>query len=191
MRLVLASRSPARARLLDQLGLDHEIAPADLDEDAFKRQINVPVRLAESLAHAKAARVARSHPDAIVIGSDQLAVLDGRILSKPFTAERAIAQLESLSGRTHALITALCLLHGETRYEHCDTTHLTMRALTRDAIERYVAADSPLQSVGAYRIEGVGSALFERVETEDPSAIMGLPLFALLRGLAKLGMSIP
>lgn len=189
--LILASTSPFRANQLRQLGLSFEARAPNVDEDEYKADVNEPEALARALSYAKASNVALEHPNAVVVGSDQVAVIDGEILSKPLTEDRAVAQLERLSGNTHTLYTAFCLLHRDERYEHCDVTRLTMRHLTRDALARYVAADAPLQCVGSYKLESRGAALFERVETRDPTAITGLPLFTLAHALGGFGIAVP
>ncbi|MEL6338839.1 MAG: Maf family protein [Myxococcota bacterium] len=190
-RIVLASASTYRAQQLRQLGLGFDILPSEIDEDNFKRQITNPRVLAETLSRAKAAEVARREQDAIVIGSDQVAVIDGRILSKPLTEQRAVEQLERLRGRTHELITAVSVIYGEERFDHTDVTRLHMRELSGEAIRRYVSAEKPLQCVGAYKIEALGASLFERLESGDPSAIVGLPLFAVVEALNHFGYPIP
>ncbi|MEM6730457.1 MAG: nucleoside triphosphate pyrophosphatase [Myxococcota bacterium] len=191
MRVVLASASEYRADQLRRLRIDFETIPSDIDEDAFKAQISQPQQLAETLARAKAASVARAETDAVVIGSDQVAVVDGLILSKPHSEARARDQLQTLQGRTHILFTAMSVQCGERSVEHCDVTRLTMRSLGEDAIARYVAAESPTKSVGAYLFESLGVALFDRIDTEDPTAIVGLPLLALVRALEGFEVHVP
>ena len=140
---------------------------------------------------AKAAGVASGEPDAAVIGGDQLVALDGSILGKPRTTEQAIAQLRSMSGRSHELITALIVLHGGRIYAHTDATRLYLRDLTPEAIYRYVEADRPLDCAGSYKLEARGIALFERIDSEDHSAITGVPLIALTTILRTIGFAIP
>ncbi|MBA3845871.1 MAG: septum formation protein Maf [Planctomycetes bacterium] len=189
--LVLASTSPYRRHLLERLGLPFAaIAPA-CDEEALKRPELTPRALAESLALAKADSLAASHPDAAIIGGDQVATIDGRILGKPGTPAKAAEQLALLAGRTHELITAIVVRHGGQAHAHTDVTRLTMRPLERAQIERYIAADRPLDCAGSYKLECRGIALFDRIESADHSAIVGLPLIALTRILAGLGFAIP
>jgi septum formation protein len=193
--LVLASTSRYRRTLLERLGVPFTaIAPA-CDEESLKDPGLAPQALAEHLAEAKAASIAGQRPEAVVIGSDQLAAveLDGRwtILGKPGTPARAVDQLAMMSGRTHLLITAMVVARGTERWRHCDITRLTMRRLDRAALERYVTADQPLDCAGAYKLECRGIALFERIDSADASAITGLPLLALTRILATLGYAIP
>lgn len=188
MRLVLASTSRYRRALLARLGLDFECVPPGCDEETLKPSLaHLPLsQRAVSLARSKAESVAARHPDAIILGSDQIAALDDEVLDKPGTAPRAVAQLARLSGRTHTLYTAVALHEPATgrTEEAVDAATLTMRALPRSSLERYVARDAPLDCCGSYRIESLGVALFERVSCEDPTAIEGLPLtlvVALLR----------
>ncbi len=189
--LVLASTSPYRRALLERLGLPFTaIAPA-CDEEALKRPELAPRALAEFLALAKADSLVASHPGAALIGGDQVATIDGRILGKPGTPAKAAEQLAQLAGRTHELITAIVVRHGGRAHAHTDVTRLTMRALGSDQIERYVAADRPLDCAGAYKLECRGVSLFERIESADHTAIVGLPLIALTRILVGIGFVIP
>lgn len=193
--LILASTSRYRRALMERLGVPFQAVSPACDEDALKDPALAPQALAEFLAEAKAASIAAQRPEAVVIGSDQLAAVerDGvwTILGKPGTPERAVDQLALLSGRTHVLITALVVAHGAERWRHTDLTRLTMRTLERSALARYVAADQPLDCAGAYKLECRGIALFAHITSEDSSAITGLPLLALTRILAGLGYAIP
>lgn len=191
MRLVLASTSRYRRRQLEGLGLDFWSEAPGVDEDREKNRVSNPETLSVLLAALKAEAVAARHPGAVVIGGDQLVALDGEILGKPGTPERAVDQLHRLSGRTHTLFTAVCVHSSSGVSTHLDRTRLSVRALDRAALERYVAHDEPLDCAGSYKFERGGAALFERVETEDPSAITGLPLIALVRLLTEAGLSVP
>lgn len=189
--LVLASTSPYRKALLERLRLPFRCKAPGVDEDAVRAGITDPRDVAVELARRKALAVARFEPDAVVIGSDQVVALGDRILGKPGSAERAVAQLLELAGRTHHLLTAVAIAqHGEL-VEWVDDTALTMRALTRAEAERYVAADSPLDCAGAYRIESLGIALFDRITSDDATAIVGLPLLRMSAELRSLGFLIP
>ncbi|MGC1272703.1 MAG: Maf family protein [Planctomycetaceae bacterium] len=191
--LILASTSPYRRALLDRLGIPFRCVAPDVDEDVVKCEIADPIELAERLAVAKAEAVADRFPDAVVIGSDQLAMLDGDILGKPGNADRAVDQLKRLAGRTHELITAVCVLRTSdaSRRIHIDRTRLTMRSLSRNEFARYVALDSPIDCAGSYKIESAGIALFERIETDDFTAITGLPMIALTTILREFGIELP
>lgn len=193
--LILASTSRYRRALLERLGVPFTAVAPACDEDALKDPRLAPQALAEFLAEAKAASIAEQQPQAVVIGSDQLAAVevDGRwtILGKPGTAAKAVDQLALLSGRTHVLITAMVVARGPERWRHTDITRLTMRGLDRLAVERYVAADQPLDCAGAYKLECRGITLFDAIDSADASAITGLPLLTLTRILAGLGYAIP
>lgn len=191
MDLILASTSPHRQALLTRLGVPFRVLAPGVDEDGPKALGLAPRDLAATLARAKAEAVARDHPDAVVIGSDQLVALDGQVLGKPGTAEAARAQLARLAGRPHQLITAMSVRHrGEAR-EHVEITTLTVRDLAPGEIGRYVAADRPLDCAGSYKVESLGIALFDRIAGEDHTAIVGLPLMALARILREFGLAIP
>lgn len=189
--LVLASTSPYRRHLLARLGVPFTCEAPGVDEDAVKRRGGTAQAIVAELARAKTLAVAARHPEAVVIGSDQAACLDGALLDKPGTASAAIDQLERLQGRTHELLTAVAIASGGELVEFTDATRLTMRTLTRAEIERYVAAERPLDCAGSYKIEGLGIALFDRVECADQTAIMGLPLLRLCRELRRLGVPVP
>lgn len=189
--LVLASTSPYRKALLERLGLPFRCRAPQVDEEALKDEPIGPRALAERLALAKASSLRADEPGATLIGGDQLVSCRGRILGKPGSVEGAIDQLALLSGRTHELITALALWHEGQSYLHTDVTTLSMRPLERGEITRYVLADRPLDCAGSYRIEARGITLFDRIESCDHSAIVGMPLIALTTLLRELGFSVP
>ncbi len=191
--LVLASTSAYRRSLLERLGVPFRCRAPLCDEAALQREsANLePRQLAEALALAKASSLAEEEAGSTIIGCDQLAVFGGRVFGKPGTAERAIGQLLSMSGQTHELITALVVIRGAEVFRHTDITRLRMRPLARDAIERYVAADRPFDCAGSYKLESRGIALFDRIESDDHSAITGLPLIALVTILRELDVAIP
>ncbi len=189
-RLVLASTSPYRRALLERLGMAFDVASPGVDEEALRHL--APDAMVRALALQKAEAVAVD--DALVIGSDQALDLDGEVLGKPGTAERARSQLERLAGRTHRLLTAVAVRDTATgRVEVAlDIHRMTMRALSEAQIARYVALDQPLGCAGAYMLERTGAALFERVEadpqTADDTAIVGLPMMKLLMLLRRFGV---
>jgi septum formation protein len=193
MRLVLASTSAYRRELLARLGAAFETAAPDVDEAAWKGRGLAPRDVARQLARAKAEAVARVVGDgATVIGSDQVCALGSETFGKPGTAERAGEQLARLAGRTHELLTAVCVVgpvHGV--WEHTDVARLSMRALDAGSIARYVAADRPLDCAGSYKLEARGIALFEKIECADHTAIVGLPLVALTLELVRRGWVLP
>ena len=130
-------------------------------------------------------------PLATIIGCDQVVDVDGRILGKPETLEAAVEQLSLLQGRSHRLVTAVCVWHEGLIHTHVDLTTLTMRPIPVEAIARYLAADQPLDCCGSYKLEARGITLFERIESDDHTAITGLPLIALTTLLKRCGYQIP
>lgn len=188
--LVLASTSRYRRDLLARLGLPFACEAPGVDEDVDGAG-HAPEARALALALAKARAVAVRRPDAIVLGSDQVCALGDEVLGKPGSVATACAQLQRLQAREHRLATAVAIVHGRREHTFLDVTRLHMRALTAEAIQRYVAADQPLDCAGSYRIEGLGISLFERIESEDQTAIVGLPLLATARALRELGYVLP
>ncbi len=188
--VVLASTSPYRRALLERLSFSFEIASPDVDEQAVQARADGPASLVRTLGLAKARAVAAQHPGAVVIGSDQCAAIDDRILGKPGTREQAVEQLMALSGRTHDLWTSVAVVDGSGEEVEIDHHRLTMRPLDRATIQRYVAVDDPVDCAGAYKIESAGIALFERIEGEDFTAIIGLPLTRVVRLLSRFGIEV-
>ncbi|MFC7607802.1 Maf family protein [Teichococcus aestuarii] len=193
IRLVLASGSATRAALLRAAGLDFTAQPAPVDEASLKEAARAegipPADAAILLAEAKAIRVARREPEALVIGADQLLVCEGAWFDKPEGTAGARAQLQALRGRTHTLFTAMVLWrHGQRVWQHVATPRLTMRDFSDSFLDRYLAleGEAVTHSVGAYRLEGPGIQLFREVEGEH-SAILGLPLLPLLGFLRQHG----
>jgi septum formation protein len=189
--VVLASTSPYRRQLLERLGLAFSVEPPGVDEAAVKRATTDPAETVRKLAAAKANAVAARRAGAIVIGSDQAVIADGALLDKPGSAAAAHAQLRMLQGREHFLMTAVAIAHAGGVVEFVDTARLVMRKLTAAEIERYVAADQPLDCAGSYKFESRGIALFDRVEAADQTAITGLPLLRLCAELRALGVAVP
>ncbi|WP_238382864.1 Maf family protein [Cognatilysobacter segetis] len=188
--LVLASTSRYRRELLSRLGVPFDCAAPGVDETPLRDE--APGDLVVRLARAKAAAVARARPDDCVIGSDQLAAFDGRVLGKPGVPERACEQLAAMSGKSVEFLTALCVMRGESEIGlHVDRTVVRFRALTAVEIERYVAAERPLDCAGSFKSEGLGIALFDAIETEDPTGLVGLPLIATARLLRAAGFDLP
>jgi septum formation protein len=194
--LVLASASASRRQLLEAAGLSFRVVPAEIDEAAVREAVLtgddsiLPADIAEILARAKAEEVSERHPEALVIGGDQVLALDGRIFEKPAGMAAARDSLLALRGKTHQLHGAVVLAEqGETTWSHLDTAHMTMRASTPEFIGRYLAAagERVCQSVGAYQLEALGVHLFERIEG-DYFTILGLPLLPLLAELRSRGV---
>jgi septum formation protein len=184
-QVVLASTSPYRKALMLRLGIPFVTARPEVDEEAYKARIADPVALVQALSRAKAEAVAAAHPGAVVIGSDQVAEIDGEVLGKPHTEARAVAQLMRFSGRTHRLVTGLAVWDGAAGcwHESVNETRLVARPYSEDFARRYVERERPLDCAGSYMFERAGITLFERVETNDPTAIEGLPLTELVRAL--------
>jgi 7-methyl-GTP pyrophosphatase len=161
--------------------------------DETPRAGETPANLATRLAEAKARAIAGGRTDALVIGSDQVAELDGRPVGKPGTAERARAQLAASAGRTIVFHTAVCLV--DTRSGAVETaiarTEVVFRLLTSEEIARYVDRENPIDTAGSFKAESAGIALFERIESTDPTALIGLPLIALSRLLRGAGFTLP
>lgn len=192
--LILASGSATRAALLRAAGLAFTTATPGVDEAAIKEAAQAegipPADAALMLAEAKAERISRRNPGALVIGADQLLVCEGAWFDKPTDAEAAKAQLARLSGRRHELVTAvLCHRGGARVWQHVATPRLMMRELRPDVIADYVAAEGEAvtASVGGYRVEGLGLRLFRHIEGEH-SAILGLPMLPLLGFLRQHGV---
>ncbi len=186
--IVLASTSPYRRELLQRLRVPFEVLAPAVDETRLPGE--APLALALRLAKAKAMEVAGRRPDAIVIGSDQVAELDGEPIGKPHTHDRALAQLERMQGRRLVFHTALAVIgHGQTVVESVPTT-VTFRRLERRALEAYLRSDLPYDCAGAAKIESLGIALVERVESDDPTALIGLPLIRLTSMLAAAGLPV-
>jgi len=193
--LILASGSPYRRKMLEAAGLSFHVVPADVDEAALKRGLAaqspkpISAAVADALARAKAQSVSARHPDATVIGADQILALGDDLLDKPGDLAAARVQLERLRGKTHRLISAVVVAEaGKVLWTHVDEAVLTMRPFSREFLDRYLAEADPglCQIVGAYEIEGPGIQLFERVEG-DHFTILGLPLLPLLAHLRAIG----
>lgn len=188
--LVLASTSRYRRELLGRLGLPFDVDRPDVDETPLAGE--APAGTAVRLAEAKARAVAARHPGAWVIGSDQVADLGGLALGKAGGREPALAQLEACSGRRVVFQTALCLLrHGEPAHAALDRTEVVFRALARDEILRYLDAEQPYDCAGSFKCEGLGISLFDAIHSQDPTALVGLPLIALSRVLREAGYRLP
>jgi 7-methyl-GTP pyrophosphatase len=190
--LVLASTSRYRRALLQRLGLPFQVDSPRCDEEVGDERD--PVHIVRELSLRKARSVAGLHPGAVVIGSDQVLALDGGILTKPGTAERARAQLKRLSGRTHRLVTGLALIDGREGRDGAEIVdhedyRLTFRTLGDAEIARYVELDQPLDCAGSYKLESRGIWLIEHLDGEDDSSIVGLPLLRLTRHLRALGIT--
>lgn len=190
-RIVLASSSAYRKALLARIGLDCRVISPDIDENALQNEM--PAATALRLAESKARRIAECEPAALIIGSDQVAVLDNELIGKPGSHAAAARQLEAMSGKTVVFHTALCLLNaatGAVQRANVPTT-VRFRVLNSAQIERYLHQDQPYDCAGSAKIEALGIALVERVDSSDPTALIGLPLIALVNMLQQEGITIP
>jgi septum formation protein len=188
--IVLGSSSPYRRELLSRLRLPFEVAVPDVDESP--REGETPRDLALRLALAKARAVAAQHPTAAVIGSDQVADLQGEPLGKPGDHERAVAQLRRMSGRVVVFQTAVAVVCEQAGFEQVDLApvKVTFRDLGNEEIESYLRAEKPYDCAGSARSEGLGIALLQAIESDDPTALVGLPLIRTCRMLRAAGVPI-
>ena len=184
-RVILASQSPRRRELLTLVGIAHEVRPADIDETYFAGEL--PRAHAERLAREKAAVVARDEPDAVVIGSDTIVVVDGDVLGKPRNEADAVAMLGRLSGRSHVVMTAVAVSWRGAQRSDVVEVGVTFHSLAAEDIEAYVATREPMDKAGAYGIQGYGATIVARVDG-DYFAVMGLPLQRLVRLMAEMGI---
>lgn len=187
--LILASSSRYRRELLERLQLPFTVQAPEIDESPLSGE--TPADLASRLARQKAGAIAKNTPEAIVIGSDQVVECEGRSLGKPGTAARAEEQLLLLQGRTVCFHTAVTVKQDSIEYSERVPTTVQMRRLTRQQVCRYVAAESPLDCAGAFKSEALGISLIKRLSSDDPTALVGLPLIATVRLLSRFGILLP
>ena len=187
--LILASTSPYRSALLQRLGLDFRCVAPFIDE--AHRVDEAPSARAIRLTRAKAMAVAAHEPEGTIIGSDQVAHVDGIVLDKPGTTARAVAQLRQMSGRTVTFLTAVCVIAGQRVEQDIVCASVLMRQLSEAEIQRYVQREQALDCCGSVRCEGLGMTLFESIQTPDPTALIGLPLLTITRRLRSLGFELP
>jgi septum formation protein len=189
--IILASSSQYRRGLLDRFLDEYETVSPEVDEsndDGLE-----PAELASHLARAKAEKVSANARDALIIGADQLAVLDDQVLGKPGNHQKAVEQLIAASGKAVHFLTAVCILDpvSRTRHEHTDVTTVTFREYDRRLAEAYLRKDEPYDCAGSFKLEGAGFVLFEAVDTDDPTALIGLPMIWLADRLLHLGYLLP
>jgi len=187
--LVLASTSVYRRELLTRLRVEFDVARPDVEETPLPGE--APASLAARLAVAKATAIAAARPLGCVIGSDQVADLDGQPLGKSGGRDAAIAQLRAMSGRPVVFHTAVCVVSGAQVLSAMDETVVRFRTLAEDEIARYVDAEQPFDCAGSFKSEGLGIVLFDAIETRDPTALVGLPLIATARLLRQAGFRLP
>jgi septum formation protein len=189
--LILASLSPYRRELLTRLNLPFEVVSPGVDEAHVAGES--PADRALRLALLKAQAIAQRYPDALVIGSDQVAACGQEVLDKPGDASRCRAQLAALSGKTARFYTACAVLgvSSQLHLAHVDTTTVVFRSLSAEEIERYVAHERPFDCAGGFKAEALGVALFECIESQDPTGLIGLPLIWLAGALRGAGYHLP
>jgi len=189
--IVLASSSSYRRGLLDRFLDDYETVSPNIDEADDGTE--PPEQFAARLAREKAEAVSSAHHDALIIGADQIAVLDDQVLGKPGEHQKAVEQLLAASGKALQFLTAVCVLDpvGRTRHEHIDRSTVRFRQFDLRLAETYVRHDEPYDCAGSFKIEGAGFVLFESVQTDDPTALIGLPMIWLAETLRRLGYLLP
>ena len=190
-QLILASTSPFRKTLLNRLQVEFEQVAPDCDETPLPNEPSAD--LVSRLAREKALSVqcAVANQNAVVIGSDQVADLDGTILGKPHTHQAAVQQLQLLSGNTVVFCTGLCVLHGKQQLQTVVPTEVKFRTLSDTVIERYLQTDEPYGCAASFKSECMGSAMVEYMRSDDPTALVGLPLIELAGFLNQAGLTIP
>ncbi len=189
--IVLASSSPYRRQLLERLRLPFDTDPPEVDETGLPGE--TPLQTAQRLALLKASTVGMRHPHAIVIGSDQVAEMDGEALGKPGGHEQALRQLLAMQGRTVVFHTALAVVRRADGYvgSDCVDTQVRFRRLAPHALEDYLRAEQPYDCAGSAKVESLGICLAESVQSDDPTALIGLPLISLTTMLAACGVALP
>ncbi len=189
--IVLASSSIYRRGLLDRFLGEYEAVSPKVDESDDGTEM--PEHLAARLAREKAEAVSSTHRDSLIIGADQVAVLDDQVLGKPGDHHKAIEQLLAVSGKSLQFLTAVCVLDpaGRTRHEYIDRTAVRFRQFDLRLAETYLRHDEPYDCAGSFKIDGAGFVLFESVQTDDPTALVGLPMIWLAETLRRLGYLLP
>lgn len=189
-RLILGSTSPYRRELLQRLQIAFSVVPPEVDESPLAGE--TPDALARRLALAKARAVAANFPDAVVIGSDQVADLNGQALGKPGNHSNAVAQLRQMRGQSVVFQTAVTVVCLQSGFEQTDlaAVKVRFRALTDDEIENYLHAEQPYDCAGSAKSEGLGISLLDAIENDDPTALVGLPLIRTCRMLRAAGISL-
>ncbi len=184
--VVLASSSPRRRQLLELVGIEHEVRPADIDETLLSGE--VPEAHAERLARGKAETIAAMDADSLVIGADTIVVIDGVVLGKPRDVLDAERMLGILSGRAHTVMTAVAVTYGGRTFADVEQVDVTFMPLDEDEIRRYVATGEPMDKAGAYGIQGYGATIVRRIDG-DYFAVMGLSLVRLVALMREAGVS--
>lgn len=190
-QIVLGSSSPFRKQLLQQILDEFETCSPDIDETPLPNE--TPEELVKRLAVKKAEAVAVDFPEALIIASDQVSVLDGNINGKPGNFENAVAQLKASSGKQVTFFTSLCLYDAKTKQLLLDVVpfRVHFRQLSDEKIRRYVEKEAPFNCAGSFKSEGLGISLFEKLEGDDPNSLIGLPLIKLVGMFEQKGIQIP
>ena len=190
MKLILASTSPFRKAILDKLGVQFDTLSPEVDETVLNNE--TPQELVERLSIAKAKAVAIKVSDSLVIGSDQVSVINGEIIGKPHTHENAVTQLQNASGKTVTFYTGLCLYNSETQKYQSEVVpfDVIFRKLSTNQIESYLHKEQPYNCAGSFKSEALGIVLFEKLIGDDPNTLMGLPLIRLVKMLEQENFSI-
>ena len=190
MKLILASTSPFRKAILDKLDIVFDTESPETDETALDNE--TPQQLVERLSIAKAKAIADKNENALVIGSDQISVINGEITGKPHTHENAVKQLQAASGKTITFYTGLCLYNSQTNQYQSEVVpfNVVFRDLSDEKIENYLIKEQPYNCAGSFKSEALGIVLFEKFDGEDPNTLMGLPLIRLVKMLEQEGFSI-
>ena len=189
MKIVLASQSASRKKLLSKVGLKFEIFIPNIDEKRLLDSKN-PADSCYAIAKQKALKAQTKHPQDIIIACDQMVYLNGKLFGKAYTEKKAIETLIQLQGQTHILLSALCMLWEKKEFSHISKNHLSMRPLSLKQIKNYVTKEQPLKSAGSYHVESLGLALFEKIKTDDFNSIEGLPLIQVVNQLLIWGYPI-
>lgn len=190
--IILASGSSSRKQQLIDLGFPFTVKISGVDEEVYKKNKDLSLsEICQTLARVKVEKVAKEYPEALILGGDQMAVLDSEILNKSSTPLEAIQSLKKLQGKTHILYTALHMKYKDQSFSHLETNKMQMRPLTETQIKKYVEKAKPLHCAGSYALERGGIALFESIETTDQSAVIGFPLITLINQMIKWNIPLP
>lgn len=189
-QLILGSSSPFRAELLAKLNRPFISASPDIDESALANE--TAEQLVQRLSEQKALKIAENNPDSLIIGSDQVAILDGEILGKPGSHANAVQQLTAASGKTVLFLTGLALLNSKTgnMQSSVEPFEVSFKELTADQIEHYLNIEQPYQCAGSFKSEGFGISLFSKLQGDDPNTLIGLPLIKLISLLDAEGIDV-
>ena len=191
VKIVLASGSTSRKKQLEDMGFSFSVKVSGVDEDFYKSSGLPFDEICQKIAQKKTETVAKDYPVALVLGGDQMAVLENQIFNKTTDPEVAVQTLMKLQGKTHILFTGMHLCYGDKSFSHLEINKMSMRPLTEQQVRQYVKTSKPLNCAGCYALERSGSGLFEKIDTPDQSAVIGFPLITLINQLIKWNIPIP